>query len=311
MYKICISGKANSGKDTVASLLYKEFNGPDNLDNFVKIALADPIKEIIMTMFPDTEKDILYGPSKNRSNIIPNSFKNGKPLTYRQLLQDIGTEVGRSYNENIWLDIASFKEKQAQKDGCGMFVVGDVRFRNEFNFFRDRLYLMIRVVRNNCSNMTHASEVEQELIQNNEFDYIIENNGTLEDLQNKIHQIWQSLPKQEKPTGYVFKNSLDEVKITKEIVSVFNLKGKDEFYKYLVSSCEHEVALVKNGTYKGISPEIDLLNQYNKFMALYRRDYNELYLNIAKVFRRASHKIYSAMLKDKLIEKNKMFLNLV
>src|SRR5208283_2965011 len=115
MYKIAISGKANTGKNTLANLLQDETckrddkvyiakHGIVGLKNFYAktMAFADPIKEIVMVMFPNANKECLYGPSKGRAELIPGAFKNGEPVTYRQALFDIGTELGRGYNDKIW-----------------------------------------------------------------------------------------------------------------------------------------------------------------------------------------------------------------
>lgn len=54
-----ISGKAGSGKDTVADLLVKEFS-------FVKVGLADPLKRIVRDVFCFTEEQ-LWGASQFRN----------------------------------------------------------------------------------------------------------------------------------------------------------------------------------------------------------------------------------------------------
>src|SRR5271166_6519522 len=120
MYKIAICGRANTGKNTLAKLLEQELYDKINKDWQAKLgspstqswttfhgkslAFADPIKEIVSIMFPYANKECLYGPSQLRAESIPGAFKNGKPLTYRQALLDLGTEVGRSYNDKIWLE---------------------------------------------------------------------------------------------------------------------------------------------------------------------------------------------------------------
>ena len=68
---------------------------------------------------------------------------------------------------------------------------------------------------------------------------------------------------------------------------------------------------ISKGAYKGTSPEVDFLNYYDQFIILYRREGEEIYLDLARIFRRAAHKVYRVMLKSQMTEKNQRFLNLV
>jgi len=192
MYKIAISGKAGSGKDTFAKLLRKQFNNFPGTGAEL-VALADPIKEIIRIMFPRTKKQTLYGPSELRKDLVPNAFKNGVPLTYRMLLQDLGTEVGRGYSESIWLDVTTYKSEKAADHFRSSFIITDVRFVNEFNHFKNLGYNMIRIKRDSLNKMNHSSETEQDSISDNDFDFVVDNNGTKSDLKEIAANIVQKL----------------------------------------------------------------------------------------------------------------------
>jgi hypothetical protein len=69
--------------------------------------------------------------------------------------------------------------------------------------------------------------------------------------------------------------------------------------------------LIDKGTYKGQSPDLEFLEYYDKFMILYRREGDPNYLEVARIFRRAAHKIYRLMLKKQMTSHNAKFLNLV
>ncbi|CAB4197051.1 hypothetical protein UFOVP1290_571 [uncultured Caudovirales phage] len=194
MYKIAISGKAGSGKDTLAKLL-RDHLDTDNCNTKI-LALADPVKDIVKIMFPRTEDYILYGPSKNRALIVPGVFKNDAPLTYRKLLQEIGTEVGRSYNQSIWLNVLDYKLEMAEKNGnIKLFVVSDVRFKNEFDHLKQCGYTMIRIFRNLDSDLDHSSETEQNSINDDLFDYVIDNNNSIEQLKSVSNDIANDIAK--------------------------------------------------------------------------------------------------------------------
>lgn len=203
MYKFAIVGKANSGKNTLANLIfnyikYNELQSGNfsNLDDRMKcVAFADPIKDMIQIMFPDINKEYLYGSSALRNSIVPNAFKDGEPLTVRQLLIDIGTGLGRSYNPNIWIDNLLYKYNKAKKENILAFSVPDVRFINEFTALKENNFYIIKLVRNSELKINHISETNQNSIAEENFDYIAYNNGTLDELSNKAKEIFISLKK--------------------------------------------------------------------------------------------------------------------
>ena len=153
------------------------------------IAFADPIKEMIRDMFPKIPRKYLYGSSKYRSEIIPDAFKNGQPLTIRQLLIDLGTEVGRNYKPTVWLDNFDYRFERVRHKG--IVVVTDVRFRNEFEHLRQKGFFQIRLYRNTgLPGSTHVSETNQDSINDEEFDYVIHNDYSLKDLRVEVaHQV--------------------------------------------------------------------------------------------------------------------------
>lgn len=183
--KIAISGKANSGKNTVATLLgtYIRYKDADILDTKT-FAFADPIKEMVMQMLPMTERRILWGPSELRITKVPNS-----EVTYRQLLLDLG-KLGRSYDPNIWINatvhMANFFAQ------TGIAIIADVRFKNEFQAMKNEKFFLIRVIRPNCaqtSTSNDISEVDLDDIPDSAFHCVLVNDGSMTDLQDKIREI--------------------------------------------------------------------------------------------------------------------------
>lgn len=187
--KIAISGKANSGKNTIAELIGQRFGYA-----FRVFAFADPMKKMIMAMLPQTDTDILWGPSHLRMTQIPNST-----LTYRHLLLDIG-KLGRGYDPNIWVnatihmvrEYVEDKPHEIRADNQRIALIADVRFKNELKAVREDGFLIIRVVRPNAfstTTSTDISEVDLDDVPNSEFDVILANDGTMDDLQAKIKDI--------------------------------------------------------------------------------------------------------------------------
>src|ERR1700682_1662512 len=129
MLKVAISGQMRSGKNTLANMLIEEL---DFDKKSVKLAaLADPIKNILLSMVPKADKECLFGSSELRSKEIGFDLLNrsGEPLTYRQALIDIG-KLGRSYNSDIWLN-ALVQDAELSQDKK-VYISCDVRFKNEF-----------------------------------------------------------------------------------------------------------------------------------------------------------------------------------
>jgi len=186
---IAISGKANSGKNTLASMITDATNFPKELTKTV--ALADPMKRIVKTIFPEASNEALYGPSELRSTLIPGEYKdkNSNQLTHRQALIDLGA-FGRQYNSNIWLNLLV---NDAKTTNNKLYIVSDVRFINEYEYLKNAGFIMIRVIRNNIVKINDPSEIEQDKIPNSGFHFIIENSSSLKHLNELVYDIVPSL----------------------------------------------------------------------------------------------------------------------
>lgn len=185
-YRIAVSGKANSGKNTFSSILSDnmKFNGSQEKI----VALADPMKQIMKIMFPESSDECLYGPSELRSEKISDKYLDfsGKTLTYRRALIDLGA-FGRKYNDSIWLNYI-INDVNRSKD-INTYIVSDIRYIEEFKYFKKFGFTMIRILRKNIFNINDSSELEQDFILDNEFDYIIHNDGTIDDLAQNIKEL--------------------------------------------------------------------------------------------------------------------------
>lgn len=197
MYKIAITGKMNTGKNTLATLLDQMIFDNHMITKLQEpyggkfMAFADPIKQIVLTMFPQAKKECLFGPSALRSEAIPGAFKENQPLTYRQALIDIGT-LAREYNDLIW--IQNFQDRYIKvldlKRPPQIVVVTDVRFRNEFDHLKEHGFYQIRLYRETgLPAINHASETNQNTITDDEFDFVLHNNRTLDYLKDEVKKI--------------------------------------------------------------------------------------------------------------------------
>lgn len=209
-YKIALFGKANSGKDTAAKLIGRsleiEVNGQTARDGrYELMAFATPIKRMLELMFPWADKECLYGPSHLRNEILPGSLdRSGHSLTYRQALIDLG-KLGRSYNEDHWVEVFASTEKNLPTNysgsndfcKCAAHIATDGRYRNEFDFLRANGYTIIRINRKTNIIIDDTSETAQDAIKDSEFDVVLDNNGTLQNLQDKIPLITSKARKEQ------------------------------------------------------------------------------------------------------------------
>lgn len=99
--------------------------------------------------------------------------------------------------------------------------------------------------------------------------------------------------------------------LKKNFVPKYLATGEQKFYRFLLLYALNKLIYIEKDFFKGKSPELEFLDYYEQFIILYRREGEEVYLELARVFRRAAHKVYRVMLKKSMTERNAKFLNLV
>jgi phage antirepressor YoqD-like protein len=99
--------------------------------------------------------------------------------------------------------------------------------------------------------------------------------------------------------------------LKKDFLAKYIAIGESRFYKFLLAFGIARLVEIENKTYSGISPDLDLLKYYDGFIILFRREGNPEYIKIAKLFRKAAHKINRIMLEKNMTTKSTKFLTLV
>jgi len=188
---ICI-GKMRVGKDTLGKVFIS--NG------YKRMAFADRVKELAFAFGWDGNKD-----------------EKG-----RKLLQQLGTDVGRTYNQNIWIDYLKNQIKEdifKQIKSSGFIendiniVITDGRFINEITemkefakqinaFFGYEICKLstVKIIRNYKNDMNkdvceHLSESELDNIKDDLIDYTIINDSTLKNFETKCIDFFNELNK--------------------------------------------------------------------------------------------------------------------
>lgn len=163
--------KAGSGKDTVAAHLMQ------HRIPIYPTSFAKPLKEACEILFGLNERQ-LHGSLKDEMDPYWG-------MTPRKILQRVGTECFRnSFGDDIWIKIL---KRNIFNSSCDC-VITDVRFKNEAEAIKSWGGILWRIDRPNRPIVeSHVSETE--LDNWNGWDKIVVNDGTKEQLFEKVDQL--------------------------------------------------------------------------------------------------------------------------
>jgi hypothetical protein len=109
-----------------------------------------------------------------------------RPMTVRSFLQKLGTEsVRNGLHPNTWINALFADLKEDSK-----WIITDVRYPNEYEAIKQRGGIMIRVNRGEQSKDAHISETA---LDDFKFDFVIENNGSLDELKERVKDVLESI----------------------------------------------------------------------------------------------------------------------
>jgi hypothetical protein len=205
---IGVCGFIGSGKDTIADYL-------TNFHGFRRESFANSLKDAVSMVF-GWDRTMLEGRTKQarewREQVDPwwAERLNMPHLTPRWVLQYWGTEVcRRGFHDNIWITSLENKLRNSKDN----IVISDCRFPNEIKSIKDANGIVIRVKRGaepdwyqdavnmnagdrNMSYAISSERMKRTKIHASEtawvgtnFDYELDNNGTIDDLFMQIKSI--------------------------------------------------------------------------------------------------------------------------
>ena len=201
---IGICGLIGSGKDTAADYLV-------NFHEFRRESFANSLKDAVSSVF-GWDREMLEGRTKESREWREQpdawwSERLGKPITPRYVLQQWGTEVIREgFHDDMW--IASLENKlRTSKDSI---VITDCRFPNEIKVLKQRGAKIVWIQRGehpswyimaakaNAGDLFAQTKIKQLGIHaseyswaGTEFDAVIDNNGSIEQLYNQLKNLAQ------------------------------------------------------------------------------------------------------------------------
>lgn len=191
---IGLGGLKESGKDAAADHLVAEHG-------FVKIGMSDPLLEHALIVDPyvpiNTYATGTYGDGKIASGTFVRLSRLVAEVGYveakrnpevRRFLQANGTEGGRDFHhENIWTNPVGDRISAAILDGRGVVVTG-VRFPNELRMVHQFGGRTAWIERPSVRKGEDSHESENALTAY-DFNTVILNNGTLEDLYEQVDRV--------------------------------------------------------------------------------------------------------------------------
>lgn len=188
---IGLMGTKGSGKDTCGIHLINQYG-------FIKKSFADPLKKVCQELFLFTDEQ-LNGTLEQKETADPRWFN----CTPRKAMQYVGTELFRDHLDNIMPGLGKnifthhFKlwyESAIKLNPQIRIVVTDIRFENEADLIHELGGIVCKIERNVTGDSDHSNHSsELELQQLKCYDHLIDNNGTIEGLNEHLDELFSNL----------------------------------------------------------------------------------------------------------------------
>jgi hypothetical protein len=172
---VCLAGVSGAGKDT-AGLYLRERHG------FERVAVADPLKEAVASLFGVSRRQ-LWGDERD----TPDSRLGRTP---RELYQWFGRACAE-VDPEVWIRPFRTHVQEILSLG-GRAVCTDLRTRDEFEVVRSLGGVVWLIERRGAgapgAAATHSTETELALAERSLFASLIQNDGTVAELQASLDQ---------------------------------------------------------------------------------------------------------------------------
>lgn len=180
---VALTGPAGSGKDITAAKMMSqiEFRNPEA--DIRILSFADPIKAAVAIILDCDVSDFEHRPFKE-TNLHDSHDLLASP---RQMMQLLGDEWGRQLiDPQIWIKLALCKLNDFKEADVDFVFITDLRYDNEHEFVLRNGGTVIGINRDAAAPISeHASEAGLSAAPC----YMIDNNGSLDDLCNKALEI--------------------------------------------------------------------------------------------------------------------------
>lgn len=172
--RIAFGNKARVGKDSACDYLIEKYGGE-------KLRFATPVYGLAGAI-----QDFMGLPRKKDP----------------ALLQWVGVGMRQLYGDNVWssivrkhIDVIAHNAPSDNGESSRNIFVADMRFINEADMLREAGFVLVRIDRPDRPidrDPNHISETE---LDNYKFDYVVENNGSLEAFYRSIEGLMREIKK--------------------------------------------------------------------------------------------------------------------
>lgn len=178
---IALAGPKGSGKDTVADIIGRQY--VHRWYTVDRVAFADPIKKMVQHIFElNVNSNDQYDLFK-RTNItytLPGHLPTA--VSGRHVVREIGMLM-RDYDVNQFTKYVEGVVNSGVESDNRIVVVTDLRFENEYESLKSMGAKIVKIKRPDSYYDGHVTEREFE---DSMVDYVINNDGSLINLQNQV-----------------------------------------------------------------------------------------------------------------------------
>jgi hypothetical protein len=203
---LALNGYAKSGKDEIAKMII-EMDPTWQVKKFSN--KLKQVASILTGVHPDKFEDQLFKNTPLSDDWFVWDYKTIaggtlteptfsvdpklRSMTARELLQKLGTEAIRNgLHDNAWvnalmIDYVGMYDIDTDRTTYPKWIITDCRFHNEAFAVRDRGGIIVRVNRTGVFPIN--SHISETAIDKYDFDYVINNDGDIEELRTKVKDL--------------------------------------------------------------------------------------------------------------------------
>lgn len=176
----------------IISLSYKKRVGKDTFFGIAKSHLSSQYN-VQRIAFADALKNEIYDTFLNSCNIERSDLDDAElKLLLRPLMQSWGTVRRELCGKDYWVNRALVGLEDKPNN---IYIITDCRYFNELQYINEfDNSVSINIVRDTGMQDDHISETELD-VHTHEFDYTIDNNGTLEEYETAVKSLLDEILK--------------------------------------------------------------------------------------------------------------------